>query len=108
MTERAVHVLHDAVLQVTGANLVPFTLQKQNAVSTAVADLLSFAAVFSVRMVSVDQSSPGPGLDISSANVSLVVQQDASAIFVGQASCIFWVLFAMADFKYRHVVLHAG
>ncbi len=62
----------------TGANLVPFTLQKQNAVSATIADLLP--SVFSVRLISVDQTSPGAGQSISSADVSLVVQQDASAI----------------------------
>ncbi len=74
------------VSQVNGANLVPFTLQKQNLVSAVVADLLSFAAVFSVRLISVDQTSPEPGQNVSSADVALVVQQDASALFVGQAS----------------------
>ncbi|DBA88396.1 TPA: hypothetical protein ACH3X2_004890 [Trebouxia sp. C0005] len=65
-------------LKVTGANLVPFTLQKQNAVSATVADLLP--SVFSVRLVSVEQNSPEAGQNISSAEVSLVVQQGASAI----------------------------
>jgi len=69
---------------VTGANLVPFTLQKQNAVSATVADLLP--SVFSVRLVSVDQTSPEAGQSISSADVSLVVQQDANAIPVELAS----------------------
>ena len=74
------------VLQVTGTNLVPFTLQKQNLVTAVVADLLSFAAVFSVRLSSVDQTSPEPGQELSSADVFLVVQQDASALFVGEVS----------------------
>lgn len=68
----------EMILQVTGANLIPFTLQKQNAVAAAVADLLP--SVFSVRLISVDQASPEAGQSISSAEVSLVVQQDASAI----------------------------
>ncbi len=68
----------------TGANLVPFTLQKQNAVSATVADLLP--SVFSVRLISVDQTSPEAGQSISSADVSLVVQQDANAIPVELAS----------------------
>ena len=65
-----------------GANLVPFTLQKQNAVSATLADLLP--AVFSVRLISVEQTSPEAGQNVSTANVVLVVQQDASAMFVGQ------------------------
>ena len=68
----------EMILQVIGANLVPFTLQKQNAVAAAVADLLP--SVFSVRLILVDQASPEAGQSISSAEVSLVVQQDASAI----------------------------
>jgi len=71
-------------LQVTGANLVPFTIQKQNALSATVADLLP--SVFSVRLILVDQTSPEAGQSISSAEVSLVVQQDASAIPVELAS----------------------
>lgn len=70
----------------TGANLVPFTLQKQNLVTAVVADLLSFAAVFSVRLSSVDQTSVKPGHEFSSADVVLVVQQDASALFAGEVS----------------------
>ena len=79
------------LLQVTGPNLVPFTLQKQNAVSATVADLLP--AVFSVRLISVEQSSPELGQNVSAADVSLVVQQDASAIFVGQV----WTSFLTVD-----------
>ena len=76
----------------TGANLVPFTLQKQNVVAAVLDELLSFAAVFSVRLQAVDQTSPEPGQELSSADVSLLVQQDASALFAGQVSssvCIY-------------------
>ena len=69
-------------MQVTGAKLVPFTLQKQNAVSATISDQLRFASVFSVRLISVDQISPEPGQNVSSAEVSLVVQQDESALYV--------------------------
>ena len=72
----------EVFMQVTGANLVPFTLQKQNAVSATISDQLRFASVFSVRFISVDQNSPEPGQDVSSAEVSLVVQQDESALYV--------------------------
>ena len=79
------HTTH-VLLQVTGANLVPFTLQKQNLVTSVIADLLSFAAVISIRLSSVEQTSPEPGQHISSAVLSLIVQQDASALFAGQVS----------------------
>lgn len=72
-------------LKVTGANLVPFTLQKQNAVSATISDQLRFDSVFSVRLISVDQNSPEPGQNVSSAEVSLVVQQDESALYVEEA-----------------------
>lgn len=80
----------------TGANLVPFTLQKQNAVSATLADLLP--AVFSVRLTSVEQNSLEAGQNVSTADVSLVVQQDAGAIFVGQVrTCLMTVDANMKD-----------
>lgn len=74
---------HPAV-QVTGANLVPFTLQKQNALAATLGDQLRFASVFSVRLISVDQRSPSSGLNVSSADVSFVVQQNDDALYVGE------------------------
>lgn len=80
----------------TGANLVPFTLQKQNAVSATLADLLP--AVFSVRLTSVEQTSLEAGQNVSTADVSLVVQQDAGAIFVGQVwTCLLTLDASMID-----------
>ncbi len=71
-------------LQVTGANLVTMTNQKQNLVIAVLADLLAFAAVWQIRCISVNQNSPMAGQDISSAVIAFVVQQDADALFVGQ------------------------
>ena len=71
-------------MQVTGTNLVPFTLQKQNVVAATVSDQLRFASVFSVRLISVDQNSPEAGHHVSSAELSLIVQQDDSALYVGE------------------------
>jgi len=71
-------------LQVTGANLVPMTIQKQNLVIAVLADLLASAAVWQIRCIAVNQNSPVAGQDISSAVISFVVQQDADALFVGK------------------------
>ncbi|KAL0053929.1 hypothetical protein WJX82_001314 [Trebouxia sp. C0006] len=72
-------------LKVKGANLVPMTLQKQNLVIAVLADLLAFAAVWQIRCIAVHQNSLLAGQDISSAVISFVAQQDADALFVGQA-----------------------
>ena len=73
-------------MQVTGANLVPFTLQKQNLVTAVLSDLLSFASVFSVRLICVEQQTPFPGDDISTASLFVVTQQDTRDLFVGEVS----------------------
>ena len=72
----------------TGGNLVPMTLQKQNVVIAVVADIVAYAAVWYIKCIGVKQSSPAPGSANSTAVVSLVVQQDANAQFVGEV-CAF-------------------
>lgn len=72
-------------LKVTGANLVPMTLQKQNLVIAVLADLLAFAAVWQIRCIAVHQKSVVAGRDTTSAVITFVAQQDADALFVGQA-----------------------
>ena len=77
--------------QVTGANLVPMTLQKQNLVIAVLADLLAFAAVWQIRCIAVHQKSVVAGRDTTSAVITFVAQQDADALFVGQVcSCPFF------------------
>lgn len=66
----------------TGANLVPFTLEKQNLVSTILTELLAFASVFSVRLIRVEQQSVNPGQNISTASLFIVAQQDMSGLFL--------------------------
>ena len=73
-------------LQVTGANLVPFTLQKQNMVTAVLTDLLAFALVFSVRLLCVEQQGALPGSDISTASLFIVTQQDDRGLYVGEVS----------------------
>ena len=73
-------------MQVTGANLVPFTLQKQNMVTAVLTDLLAFASVFSVRLIRVEQQGALPGSDISTASLFIVTQQDNRGLFVGEVS----------------------
>lgn len=78
-------------MQVTGANLVPFTLQKQNLVLTVLGDLLAFASVFAIRLERVEQQSPFPGSEISTASLFIVVQQDDRGLFspeVMQLCCL--------------------
>ena len=70
--------------QVTGENLVPMTLQKQNVVTAVIADVLTPSAVWYIRCMGVHQTSTLPGSNISHAVVSLVVQQDANALWIGQ------------------------
>lgn len=76
------HLVH---LEVTGANLVPFALEKQNLVMTVLTELLAFASVFSVRLIRVEQQSVSPGQDISTASLFLVAQQDMSGLFMPEA-----------------------
>ena len=65
---------------------MPMTVQKQNVVIAVVADILAYATVFYIKCLGVTQRSPAPGSVNSTAVVSLVVQQDASAQFVGEVS----------------------
>ena len=65
---------------------MPMTLQKQNAVTAVIADVLTPSAVWYIRCIAVRQTSPMPGSNISRAVVSLVVQQDANALWIGQVS----------------------
>ena len=71
-------------MQVTGDNLVPMTIQKQNVVTAVVSNILAFAAVWLITPIGVRQTSPEPGSNISTAIQSMIVQQDANALFVGQ------------------------
>ena len=72
------------MLQATGGNLVPMTVQKQNVVMAVAADILAYATVWYIKCLGVKQSSPAPGATNSTAVVSLLVQQDANAQFVGE------------------------
>ena len=89
--------MHVCTVQVTGANLVPFTLQKQNLVTAVLADLLSFASVFSVRLIRVEQQTPLPGQDISTASLFIVTQQDTRDLFVGEVSICSVYLLSLAS-----------
>ena len=71
-------------LQVTGSDLVPMTVQKQNAVIAVLEDLMAFAGVWYIRCIAVNQTSVPPGQTVSSANVTIAIQQDAAALYVGQ------------------------
>ena len=89
-------------MQVTGANLVPLTLQKQNMVTAVLTDLLAFALVFSVRLIRVEQQGALPGSDISTASLFIVTQQDDRGLFVGEVSskalrCLLFVYVFISD-----------
>lgn len=72
-------------LAVTGNNLVPMTLQKQNVVTAVIADVLTPSAVFYINCTAVNQVSAAPGSNSSTAVVSLVLQLDADAVYIGHA-----------------------
>lgn len=72
--------------QVTGNNLVPMTLQKQNVVTAVIADVLTPSAVFYINCTAVNQVSAAPGSNSSTAVVSLVLQQDADAVYIGHVT----------------------
>lgn len=76
-------------MQVTGQHLVHMTIQKQNVITAVLADLLSSAEVWYIRCTAVNQASPDPGQNVSSAFISFVVQQDASALSVGQVNTLY-------------------
>lgn len=71
-------------LQITGANLVPFTLQKQNVVTAVLSELLASVEVWQLQCLGVNQTSLGPGTSNSTASLTYVLQQSATALFVGQ------------------------
>ena len=77
---------HAKCLQVTGDNLVPMTLQKQNVVTAVIADVLTPSAVFYINCTAVNQVSAAPGRNSSTAVVSLVLQQDADAVYIGHVT----------------------
>ena len=77
---------HASFLQVTGENLVPMTLQKQNVVTAVIADVLTPSAVFYINCTAVEQSSAAPGSNTSTAVVSLILQQDADAVYIGHVT----------------------
>ena len=70
----------------TGANLIPMTVQKQNVVTAVIADLLTPNAVWYINCIGVHQISPTPGHNSSTAVVSLVLQQDAGAVYIGHVT----------------------
>ena len=71
-------------MQVTGENLVPMTIQKQNVVTAAVAKYLESASVFIITPIGVRQTSPEPGSNTSTAMQSMIVQQDVKALYIEQ------------------------
>ena len=95
---------HVTDMQVTGQHLVPMTIQKQNVITAVLADLLSFAEVWYIRCTAVNQASPHPGQNVSSAFISFVVQQDASALSVGQVNS----LYAMAALVLGLICVYQG
>ena len=78
-------------MQVTGANLVPFTLQKQNLVVTVLGDLLAFASVFAIRLERVEQQSPFPGSESSTASLFIIVQQDDRDLFIPEVTQLYFL-----------------
>ena len=71
-------------MQVTGENLIPMTIQKQNVVTAAVAKYLESASVFIITPIGVRQTSSEPGSNTSTAIQSLIVQQDVKALYIEQ------------------------
>lgn len=63
------------------------TIQKQNVVMAVVADVLTPNAVWFINCTRVNQTSAAPGTNRSTAVVSLIVEQDAEALYVGQVIC---------------------
>lgn len=73
-------------MQVTGDNLIPMTVQKQNVVTAVIADVLTPNAVWFTHCIGVNQTSPALDSNTSTAVVSLVLEQDAEALYIGQVS----------------------
>lgn len=73
-----------------GINLIPFTIQKQNLVTSMLSHLLASAEVWQLRCMEVNQTSPGSpegATNVSTAELSYVMQQRTSAAsFVGEVS----------------------
>lgn len=76
--------------QVSGVNLVPFTLQKQNLAMALLSSLLAPAEVWQLQCIEVNQTSPpleeGAAGDISTADLTYVLQQRTAAPYVGEVS----------------------
>ena len=62
------------------------TLQKQNVVTAVIIDVLTPSGVWYIDCIGVNQTSPAEGSNISTAVVSMVLQQDAGAVYIGQVS----------------------
>ena len=65
---------------------MPFTLQTQNVVTAVLSELLSTVQVWQLQCLGVNQTSPEPGSSNSTALLTYVLQQEATALYVGQVN----------------------
>ena len=80
-----------------GINLIPFTIQKQNLVTSMLSSLLAPAEVWQLRCMAVKEASPQlqeGAVNISTAELSYVMQQrTAAGSFVGEVSNEKWFVY---------------